>query len=297
MPTIIGKSVTAVESEDGALIIEELAGNVATRDDTLSIATVTVSKPTREPWLTLDYDEWICVTSGKIELHFEQDKVLEVNKGQTVFVGKGERFQPVFPVGGTSYIPVCLPAFRPDRCIREEEENGSHVAVMKLQELHSNTTTPSNEKPPHGACSPTNEHHEEEVLYHMCQKSLWEEAVVAKKAYFPPTFQEDGMFTHATAVPQRLVTTANHFYTATAGDWICLQLSRSALYNIGIDTIFEEAKPVGEASVGDAWGESWICPHIYGGIPTTLDGIVTQVYDMERDEDGTFISIIGLTNK
>ena len=134
------------------------------------------------------------------------------------------------------------------------------------------------------------------MLYHMCQKSLWEEAVSAKKAYFPPTFQEDGMFTHATAVPQRLVTTANHFYTSTAGDWICLQLSRSALYNIGIDTIFEEAKPVGEASVGDAW-ESWICPHIYGGIPTTLDGIVTQVYDMERDEDGTFISIIGLTNK
>ena len=122
MPTIIGKSVTVVESEDGALIIEELAGNVATRDDTLSIATVTVSKPTREPWLTLDYDEWICVTSGKIVLHYEQDKVLEVNKGQTVFVGKGERFQPVFPVGGTSYIPVCLPAFRPDRCIREEEE-------------------------------------------------------------------------------------------------------------------------------------------------------------------------------
>ena len=285
MPKIVGKSVTVVESEDGALVIEELAGNVATHNDTLSVAQVTVSKPTSEPWLTLDYDEWICVTSGKIELHYEEDKVLQVNEGETVFVSKGERFKPVFPVGGTSYIPVCLPAFRPDRCIREEE-NGSNVAV-KLQELHSNRGN---------ACSTTNQHHhDEEVLYHMCQKSLWDEAVSAKKAYFPPTFKEDGMFTHATAVPQRLVTTANHFYTSTTGDWICLQLSRSALYNIGIDTVFEEAKPVGETGVGDTW-ESWICPHIYGGIPTKLEGIVTHVYDMKRDNDGTFLSIVGLTN-
>ena len=33
-------------------------------NDTLSIAYVHVSKPTSEPWLTLDYDEWMCVKEG-----------------------------------------------------------------------------------------------------------------------------------------------------------------------------------------------------------------------------------------
>ena len=127
-------------------------------------------------------------------------------------------------------------------------------------------------------------------------KSLWEEAVSNKTAYFPPTFEKDGMFTHATAVPQRLVTTANHFYTSTEGDWICLQLSRSALLQIGIETVFEEAKPVGETGVGDAW-TNWVCPHVYGGIPTTIDGIVTATYKMKREPDGTFVSIVGLTDK
>ena len=69
------------------------------------------------------------------------------------------------------------------------------------------------------------------------------------------------MFTHATAVPARLISTANHFYTSVEGDWICLELSRSGLYSIGIDTVFEEAKPVGETGVSDTW--DWVCPHVY----------------------------------
>lgn len=35
------------------------------------------------------------------------------------------------------------------------------------------------------------------------------------EAYFPPTFASDG-FTHATAVPSRLLDVANHFYQAQA---------------------------------------------------------------------------------
>lgn len=289
MPKIIGKSVTVVETPDGSLVIQELAGNVATQDDTLSIARVSVKKPTSEPWLTLDYDEWICVLSGSMELHFgEQKKVLVVHAGETAFISKGERFRPVFPVANTSYIPVCVPAFCPDRCIREEEETATTNSVSaKLQELHFKSAGKKKEE---------QQSKEEEVLYHMCQKSTWQNAVNANKAYFPPTFQKDGMFTHATAVPQRLITTANHFYTSTKGDWICLQLSRSALLKIGIDTVFEQAKPVGETGVGETWGKTWICPHIYGGIPTTIDGIVTRVYEMKRQADGTFVSIVGLTD-
>merc|ERR1712232_965723 len=83
-------------------------------------------------------------------------------------------------------------------------------------------------------------HSDSDILYHMCQKSLWEEAANAGTAYFPPTFDEDGGFTHATAVPKRLIDTANHFYTDTKGDWICLQLSRSGLEKLGIKTKDEE---------------------------------------------------------
>jgi uncharacterized protein (DUF952 family)/mannose-6-phosphate isomerase-like protein (cupin superfamily) len=277
MPTIVGKAVRVVE-HDG-LAIDELAGNVASSDDTLSIARVTVAEPTSEPWLTLDYDEWLCVIKGRIELNTPSGQVVVVNAGETAFVSKGERFRPVFPVGDTEYIPVCLPAFRPDRCIREEEGGDNQVSA-KLEQLHS-----SSEKK---QC-------DEEILYHMCQKDAWEEAIASKKAYFPPTFVKDGMFTHATAVPERLITTANHFYTSVEGEWICLELSRKALLQIGIDTVFEEAKPVGDTGVSNTW--DWICPHIYGGISTTIDGIVYKTYPMKRQPDGTFVSIVGLTDQ
>ena len=110
MPKIIGKSATVVQ--EGGLLIEELAGNVATSQDTISIASVTISSPTEEPWLTLKYDEWICVTSGCVLINYYEDsekKQLEVSAGETCFVAKNERFQPEFPIVPTTYIPVCLP--------------------------------------------------------------------------------------------------------------------------------------------------------------------------------------------
>jgi uncharacterized protein (DUF952 family) len=295
MPKIIGSSKTVVE-HDG-LIINELAGNVATSQDQLSIAQVFISKPTSEPWLTLNYDEWICVTKGYIVLHYHDEKqgkevTLEAKAGDTVFIAKGERFKPVFPSGETEYIPVCSPAFRPDRCHREEDVDSSDV-TKKLHSLHGMDMNAVS------SCKPVDNdgnHVDPDLLYHMCQKALWEEAVQSGTAYFPPTFEADGGFTHATAVPKRLIDTANHFYTETKGDWICLQLSRSALEKIGIKTKDEEALPVGEKNVSNEWTEKkWVCPHVYGGIPT-IDGlnVLTHIYEMVRSEDGTFMSITGL---
>lgn len=162
---------------------------------------------------------------------------------------------------------------------------------QKLQQLHSDhpspvTVTTTQESAP--AQVPA------QKLYHMCQKSLWEKALSSKTAYVPPTFEQDGYFTHATAVPGRLLETANHFYTDTNGDWICVELSSDALLKYGISTRFEEAKPVGDADVSDKWGE-WACPHIYGGIPAFLDGVVNKVYEMKRDDKGTFLSIEGIS--
>ena len=58
------------------------------------------------------------------------------------------------------------------------------------------------------------------------------------------------MSTHATAIPTRLITTTNHLYNGKIYNWICLQLSRSALHKLAILIKFEEPKPVGQTEVG-----------------------------------------------
>eukprot|EP00227_Mantoniella_beaufortii_P001759 CAMPEP_0197616712 /NCGR_PEP_ID=MMETSP1326-20131121/60667_1 /TAXON_ID=1155430 /ORGANISM="Genus nov. species nov., Strain RCC2288" /LENGTH=290 /DNA_ID=CAMNT_0043185599 /DNA_START=61 /DNA_END=933 /DNA_ORIENTATION=- len=281
MPKIVGNASRVVDDGHG-LTIDELVGNVASSEDTISIAHVRVTAPTSEPWLTLDYDEWMCVMSGKMTLMFDDGaSQLVVNAGQTVFIAKGERFKPEFPEGDCVYVPVCLPAFRPDRCIREEGGVDSEVS-KKLKALHS--TPAAATPPPAAAAAPP-----AEVLYHMCEKALWDKAVAVGDAYYPPTYEADGFYTHATAVPSRLITTANHFYTASVGDWVCLRLSRSALRRGGIYVRDEEALPVGDQKVGDDWG-SWICPHIIGGIPLSA---VNATFPMVRDGP-KFLHIAGI---
>ena len=277
MPHIIGGSQRVVDHE--GLTIDELAGNVATSSDRISIAHVKVANPSSEPWLTLDYDEWMCVLKGRMVLLYGDGKELEVKQGQTVMIERGERFRPMFPDPETEYIPVCLPAFRPDRCIREEEAGGSVSA--KLAMLHSNKRPqlPSADDP------------KPEVLYHMVPTAQWEAAKATGSAYYPTTFHEDGDYTHATAVPSRLITTANHFYQDVAGEWVCLRFTRSALRRCGIVVRDEEAKPVGNQPVGEDWGD-WVCPHVLGGIPPMC---VDKEFPMSRNGKA-FEAIIGLTD-
>lgn len=289
--SIVGEAVKVVEH--AGLTIEEVIGNVSTKNDELSVAVVTVADaPTSEPWLTLHYDEWMYVTEGYIELHQEHNgtrTVVKAEKGQTAFIPSGSRFQPVFPVA-CSYIPVCIPAFSPERCIREEGTELSGVSV-KLNELHG-----AAKKSPPTAEEVHQRFHDVETIYHMCQTSLYKEAKKSNKAYFPPTFVQDGRFTHATAVPANLITTANHFYTSTKGDWICLELSRTVLEEkLGIVTLFECAKPVGDIDTDEEWKGS-VFPHIFGGIPVNVEGVVTNVYKMKRSDDGTFLSIDDLVD-
>ena len=143
--TVVGKATNVVKTDSFA--IDECAGNVATKDDRMSLARVFVSQPGEEPWLTLGYDEWIYCCSGRLVFGLPDGSTVELKAGETALVDKGTRFQPRFPEAGTSYIPVCIPAFRPDRCVREE---GSCSDVAKrLAKLHT-----SPEEAP-------------EVLYHM----------------------------------------------------------------------------------------------------------------------------------
>jgi hypothetical protein len=289
MPKVIGKGVKVVVH--GGVTIEECVGNVATQQDQLSVAVVTVSEPAAEPWLTLDYDEWICVLEGKVEMHYvvdDNEKVLTAVAGETVFVAKGERFKPVFPEGGTKYVPVCIPAFKPERCHREEE--GVSDVSANLQKLHAAPIG-------NDAAAPTDGDvivKDDTKLYHMCEKTIWEKTLSDKTAYFPPTFVKDGHFTHATAVPARLVETANHFYTASKEDWICVEMNVAAMKALGIVALYEGPRPVGETDVSSTW-DQWQCPHIFGGIPAHVDGVVTNVYPIQRNkETGQFLSIDGV---
>ena len=110
-------------------------------------------------FLCIADDEWICVRSGKVVLSQEGVADVEVPAGETVHIAPGTRFQPSFPVD-TEYVPVCLPAFRPDRCIREEESGGA--VSQRLEKLH--------------AKRPRAEELAPEVLYHMTTSARWEEA-------------------------------------------------------------------------------------------------------------------------
>ena len=73
----------------------------------------------------------------------------------------------------------------------------------------------------------------------MAQRELYEIVAASSEAYSPPTFESDGMFTYDIDVTTRIITTANHFYIFTQGDWICLQLIRFALHKLDIVTKFK----------------------------------------------------------
>ena len=311
---LVGKSVKVVEQE--GLTIEEIIGNVATRNDDASLAIVSITSPTCEPWLTLHYDEWIHVLEGYIELlHHDENgnsnasnadaanrlpMTTVVKAGQTVFIPKGSRMQPVFPVP-SKYIPLCIPAFSPDRCIREEGTEGEISSVsVRLNELHlsnSQRTTTDTSTVPSSAEEVNDQFRHIQTIYHMCKKSHYDNSISNQTAYFPPTFIQDGRFTHASYAPATLLNTANHFYSATSPadeQWICLEIDRDVLEKkFGIVTLFECAKAVGDIDTDEDW-RGLVFPHIFGGIPAHVEGVVTNTYNMVRSKDGIFLTIDGL---
>lgn len=285
---IIGKSVRVVDAPN--LKIDELTGNVATQSDNISIAYVTADAGTAEPWLTLHYDEYICVRTGQVNFEWEDantgSQKLEVFAGQTVFIADGTRFRPSFPVDA-EYIPVCLPAFRPDRCFREDRDMENQEIGNNLKKLHAKQEDRKTKK------SQAANILQAEILYHMTTKKEWEAAVQSNSAYYPKTFYQDGNYTHATAVPDRLIETANHFYQDVAGEWICLEFKRSELKRRGIVVKDEAAMDVGQKKIDDSWEDThrnWICPHVYGGLPIE---VVHKTYEMVRD-GSKFVGIRGL---
>jgi hypothetical protein len=229
--------------------------------------------------LTMQYEEWLCVTKGRCIAKSRSGEEVIIEAGETAYISKGSSWKPTFPVE-TSYIAICKPAFRPDRCVREEENNQSGMDLLKKMHADSSVAPP---QPTVTKAEPIDK------LHHMTTRALWNAVKDSGEAYYPPTFDVDGYYTHATAVPSRLITTANNFYQEDAGEWICLIFSRAALKKCGIFVKDEEALPVGDRPIGGDW-DTWICPHVIGGIPPS---IVTEIFVIQR-EGKTFVGIEGL---
>jgi uncharacterized protein (DUF952 family) len=124
-------------------------------------------------------------------------------------------------------------------------------------------------------------------VYHLVQKDLWNEALEANTAYYPPTYSQD-KFTHATANPDFLLTIGNHFYPDVKGDWLCLRMSVDSLSAMGVRTIFEGTAPVGDKQADFEGTDSELFPHILGGIHPSA---VLQAHEVIRDSEGHFLSV------
>ena len=124
-------------------------------------------------------------------------------------------------------------------------------------------------------------------IYHLALVDDWQQVVRENSTYYPPTYEVDG-FTHATKDAERLIDVANHFYTDTNGDWVCLEMALEAFQVAEIEVRFEPAANVGDKS-GELEGrEEALFPHIYGGIHPD---VVSANYSVIRDAAGHFVSI------
>jgi uncharacterized cupin superfamily protein len=118
------------------LSIIEYFGNVASQDPRLSACLATVSAPCAEAFQAPEFDEYVLVLSGEVHLQ-QSEGTTVVGSGKAVFLKAGERVKWIWPDACT-YIPICLPAFTPANCNREEEDGAAKdkEAMERLHALH-----------------------------------------------------------------------------------------------------------------------------------------------------------------
>jgi uncharacterized protein (DUF952 family) len=127
-------------------------------------------------------------------------------------------------------------------------------------------------------------------IFHLALAKNWAETTDQNSTYYPPTYEQDG-FTHGTSDQNKLLEVANHFYTNSIGDWVCLEMTLESLRGGRVEVRYEPAAPVGNTS-GELKSldshEVLLFPHLYGGIHPV---VVTQVFSVCRDDDGRFVEI------
>mmetsp|Transcript_26064 Transcript_26064/g.43037 ORF Transcript_26064/g.43037 Transcript_26064/m.43037 type:complete len:304 (+) Transcript_26064:55-966(+) len=262
MPLLVSAPKTVVHTTD--VKIDEFFGGASCNpcNGDISFAYVVAQPDFAEEWQTPAFDEYTIVIKGEVNIEHSHGSPVKVCAGQAVFMPKGERVRWVIGSSGAEYVPVCLPAFSPANCFREEE----------------------------GIARPDHDAHT--AIYHLVQVPLWEECKVNGKTYYPPTYQQDG-FTHATADPSKLLGVANHFYKPVRADWKCLKMTRSSLAAAGITLKFEDPSPVGAIpALTPSLSGGLRFPHIFGGIPT--NGVVIDERVVYRGPGGEYVGIEGL---
>lgn len=131
-PTLV-KSVDVVKAP--TLTITEYFGNVASSNSTLSACVAKVVEPCSEAWQCPEFAEWVLVLHGTLHLQ-HADGTTIIPAGSGVYLEANERVKWVWPEACT-YVPICMPAFTPDGCWREQEEGSAKDADPEtLAELH-----------------------------------------------------------------------------------------------------------------------------------------------------------------
>lgn len=262
----MSKNVCVVETDSVKVL--EYVGRVASQESRLSACVVTRKEASEEPYQCPMFDEYILVLEGSMEMVKEDETVVRIEAGNGAMLRANTRVKWRWP-GKCTYVPICVPAFSPELCKREDD---TEATAKEREQLHYKSLFP--------------------YVYHVALKDRWEAAKGSNQTYYPPTFEKDGNFTHATADPARLIEVLNHFYKTQPGEWLCLQMTVESLEAEGVKTVFESAAPVG--AVPAIGGGDQLFPHILGGIPpSAVSGTMPVV---RNPDDGTFLDILGLTD-
>ena len=134
------KPIDVVDAPD--LTITEYAGRVASTDSACSACLATVRQATKELPQCPAFDEYVLVLEGEVHIMHgaELKQCTVVKAGEGLVLPKHTRVQWVWP-GPCKYVPICLPAFSPTNCGREETFGGpaakTEESMDRLRKLHA----------------------------------------------------------------------------------------------------------------------------------------------------------------
>lgn len=132
---VVHKSKDVVDTPE--LTITEYFGNVASDDASISACLATVTAPCQEAFQCPAFDEYVLVISGTLILQHGASDTTVVRQGEGVFLKSGERVKWTWP-GPCQYVPICLPAFSPANCGREDSADAvkTPATMKRLHEHH-----------------------------------------------------------------------------------------------------------------------------------------------------------------
>lgn len=122
------------------MTIAEYFGNVASQDPRLSACVVTVTAACEEAYQTPEFTEYVLVLSGLFVLHYGDSKTVVARQGEGMIIPAGTRMKVCWP-GPCTYIPICMPAFSPAICHREEGDVcvKDEATIKRLNDLHGHS--------------------------------------------------------------------------------------------------------------------------------------------------------------